>query len=181
MKKILLLSLCCLSLQLSADPWNAFSKKNAEAMMEYLKQNPYVLDYCDCCDADGKYAAEVYLMKVLRVYMVASEWSDGKYAVKMEVRRIAKIPYYDANGVEPENAMKADEKVETVDLTMNYTRGFSRSTKLATHFHELVEYEHFNNNELRNCREAVAYPNPFEADCKFYDRDYMEWYRLNFK
>lgn len=181
MKNLLCLVLILCSIQLSADPWNAMTEKNANAAMEYLKQNPYIIDFCDCCDADGEYAAEVYLVKVLRTYLTKSKWSKGKYKVMMEVRRIAKIPYYEANGSEPENAVKAEEKVETIDLTMNYTRGFSRTSKMADHFHKLVEYEHFNDNELRNCREAIAYPNPFEAGCKFYDRDYMEWYRLNFK
>ena len=32
-----------------ADDWNCMSKDQAESLVEYLSENPFVINFCDCC------------------------------------------------------------------------------------------------------------------------------------
>lgn len=48
-----------------ADPWDCMTKDEAKALVAYLKKNPYVMDYCDCCNQDGTTAQLLYIQKAV--------------------------------------------------------------------------------------------------------------------
>lgn len=93
MRKILFGLFIFQSIYCSADAWDNLSYEEAELVVAYLEEHPYILDYCDCCSHDGKYAAEVFLLKVTKASIVNCNWSEGEYSVEVEYKTIAQIPY----------------------------------------------------------------------------------------
>lgn len=173
---ILVLLIMSISQFVIADPWDNMTKTQAEATAAYLKQNPYFIDYCDCCDSSGEFAAEVFLMKALSVKVLPSDWSDGDYRVVVEARRVKQFPYMKdgINTVSPSPIAGP----ETVTITMNYTWVFNHKTKLAGPLFEAVAYDKYD-GDYKPCQPHAAYPNPFKGDYDQFDRDYKDWYRLN--
>ena len=50
------------------------------------KANPFILDYCDCCDG-----SETYLLKVLKSEIVTCDWDDNYKSVKVTATKIGKL------------------------------------------------------------------------------------------
>jgi len=174
MRTILTIIILSTSLTLFADPWDDVTKEEAENVVAFLKQNPYILDYCDCCDMET-----VPLLKVLYAKIEKSDWKEGKYSVKTQVRKIADIPNSKELGLQLPEAIPAYGKTNH-KITMNYTWGFNLRTQKAAPMFDLVKYSGYPSGKPHKpCSSYTGFPNPFESDCEVFPSDYRDWYRLN--
>ena len=88
MRLLFILFTVLLSWNSYADAWDNLTKEEAENVIEYLKVNPYISDYCDCCDHEGEYATTIEFLKVIDARIVTCEWDNEFYTVAV-VRKIA--------------------------------------------------------------------------------------------
>lgn len=159
-----------------ADAWDNLTFEQAEEVQNYINANPYILDYCDCCDYEGEYATKVYLMKVISSEIVACEWDPSYYNVKTKVEVVAEIPYK-SNG--PDMASPVIRKSEEdLTLTMNYTWGYNPTTRKAAPLYCMIPYDVYGEQDLDSgsCREFTAFPNPEHIR----DTAYSTWYKTRF-
>jgi len=173
---ITLFLLLSISISLFADPWDSMTKEEAENVVHFLKQNPYILDYCDCCDVET-----VALVKVLSAKIEKSDWDEGKYAVKTQVRKIADIPNSEALGLQLPEAIPSYGKNE-LQITMNYTWAYNHKTKKAAPIYSMVDYGYMTEHSIDKIpcnKKYTEFPNPFESECDVFPSDYRDWYRLN--
>lgn len=165
MKKLLLLFVATLFITTAkADPWDNLTQAQAEQVVEYLKENPFILDYCDCCDG-----SDTYLLKVLRSEIVPCEWDNEYKSVKVIAAKIGKLER-DATG--PVSAYRVEGMNELTNYTiyMNYTFVYSECGNWAVPFFKEIDYgqEHI-------CTGATRFPNP--ADNKeITDTEYIKWF-----
>lgn len=135
-----LLILIFAPLSLLADPIDWLSPKEAKAVVEYLKKNPYIVDYCDCCDAP-----EGALIRVTSTKVVPSPYGDdGSYSVEItgEVVFYGKIQNGTMVGLEERSA---DSPLGNV--TMNYHWAYT-------------------NGKIRRMGAAVDYSGEYDFDCE---------------
>lgn len=180
MKKVLIFVFLLYSTSLLADPWDNLTYKEAENVQASLTASPFILDYCDCCDFSGEYAAKVYLLKVVSTEIVECEWDNMAYSVKATVVKIAELPYTDKGP----DIMKPIKSSGTEDfvITMNYTWTISPEILKAVPFYQVLPYgEH--SGELQTsamCRDFIEFPDPFKTKGVITDKDYKEWYKDSF-
>lgn len=110
---------------LKADPWDCMSKEDAEELMVFLKKNPFVLEYCDCCDEPT-----AYLVRIQRMKIVPCHWDESQYSVAVVRYRITAMGYMEdrqfkqiQQTADPE-ALKLYGNAEYYTPTLNYS--FSR-------------------------------------------------------
>ena len=112
------LSLLFLALSLpflaSADPWDCMSKTEAEALKTYLEKNPFMLDYCDCCDDvareyDNK-KVKGYLVEIKSLEIVPCSWDAERYSVQVTEHKVWSSGYVERGTFEP------DAKVDLADF-----------------------------------------------------------------
>lgn len=159
---ILLLAL--ITLPASADAWDDLTMAQAKKVKAYLKKNPWILDYCDCCDP-----ADTYLLRVVSSEIVPCDWEPSKFSVKVKALRIAKLEVNDA-GVNEHNAMPLSE---TVDYTiyMNYTFAYDKTGKWAVPLFKKVAYD-----RDHVCKGATKFPKPTNTAGKQLSNEYTKWY-----
>ena len=156
-----------------ADPWDNLTKEQAEETAKFLNRYPYILDYCDCCDHSGEYATKAFLMRVVSVRIISSEWSEGEYSVKAKVRKIAQIPYTE-KGLDLTSATAAGEEEDYIIL-MNYTFGYSPTMKKAVPLFDMIDYGKYSKENY--CKGPTSYPNPKKLKKYFKDKEYHSWYK----
>lgn len=164
MKKIILLIFSLLLIfQAKADPWDNLTYKQAVQVSDYLKENPFILDYCDCCDA-----GDVVLLKVIETEIVPCEWDAGSKSVKVTAKKIGKLK---RNGSYP-SAYRIENMNEETEyiITMNYTFVYSECGKWAVPFFKVVDYD----NE-HVCCGATRFPDP-KDNPGIVDQDYIAWF-----
>lgn len=166
MKKVLIFVIAIFSFSLlKADPWEDLTDKQAKSVVKFLEKNPFILDYCDCCETD-----EVYLMKVVSTKIVPCSYDETKKTVIAQVVRIGKL---EVNGGVPSayRTTALAENIESFTITMNYTFVFSKRDKWAVPLFKEVAYE-----QDHICKGATRFPNPFENnDIK--DESYKKWFK----
>lgn len=159
-----------------ADPWDNLTLEEAQEVQEYLSANPFILDYCDCCDHEGEYAAAVYLMRVTETEIVTCDWNDEYYSIKASVEVLARVPYND-NGLDLA-APKMANFQESLIITMNYTWGYSAMHQKSTPLYAIIPYDGKNPDHITegSCRPFTAFP----VGKAINDSDYKKWYRSRF-
>ncbi|MEY3236308.1 MAG: hypothetical protein RI883_409 [Bacteroidota bacterium] len=174
MKTILIFIALFSSLTSFADAWDNLTLEEANKVVAELKENPYVFDYCDCCDFSGEYTAEVYMIKVLNTQIVTCSWNAEFYTVNIEGFVIGQL-IYSANGVNTKKLKKnPDPNLESV-LYMNYTWGFNKETKEASPFFDLIDYTTY--GEAESCKENFVFPTPKNVKKVSKDKEYADWYK----
>jgi hypothetical protein len=70
---------------LHADPIEDLTKEEAAALVNYLEKNPFLVDYCDCCDDLNAPENRVYakLIFVEKAEIVPCSYNDEKVSVKI--------------------------------------------------------------------------------------------------
>lgn len=156
------MALTAFSLVAKADPWDNLTEAQANAVVEYLKDNPFILDYCDCCDD-----SDVYLLKVLSMDIVPCEWDTEQKSVRVQAVRIGQL---ERTGAYP-SAYRTEAMYENVEYTieMNYTFVYSECGQWAVPFFKEVSYT---NNHV--CVGATRFPNPSENNIQ--DEHYKAWF-----
>lgn len=133
MKKIFFLNLCLLfSFNLMADSWEDMTKSQSKMVFTYLDKNPYVLDYCDCCETIP------YLVKVVDKKLEPSRWEDSLVTIKLTVNTIAKLEVKKTGNVVSFLVHQPEENLESFTLSMNYTFGYDLVKHQATPFFNIV-------------------------------------------
>lgn len=167
MKKIILLIVAVSTfLVAKADPWDDLTESQAKAVVAFLKKNPFVLDYCDCCDNP-----EVSLIKIVKAEVVPCEWNAEKFSVRALSWTIGKL---EVNGDTP-SAYRAEGSMAPTDyiIMMNYTFVYSKTGKWAVPFFKEVAYD-----RDHICKGATKFPNPKENP-GITDAEYIAWYAKN--
>ena len=161
-----------------ADAWDNLTMEEAKAVVQELKKNPYIFDYCDCCDHSGEYASKVHLLKVKGFNIIPSSWSEGQYAVQISYEVIAKLNYT-AKGPNTRK-LKRYAGDEIGDLIyMNYTWTFNEESMKASPFFNSVKYSYY--GEGSACKREFTYPTPKAVAKVSDDIDYAAWYEANVK
>ena len=156
----------CLWLAAKADPWEDLTEKQANAVTKFLAKNPFILDYCDCCES-----GDVYLMKVVRTKIVPCSYNEAKKTVVAEVVRIGKLEVAEGGVPSAYRTTAVSEPPQDFIITMNYTFVYSKRDKWAVPFFKAVDYDQ---NHI--CKGATRFPNPFDNnDIK--DEDYQKWFK----
>lgn len=158
-----------------ADSWDNMTKKEAEAAVAELKLNPYIFDYCDCCDYEGEYAARVFLVKVTSAEITPCEWDERYYSVHLTTTVIAELENTE-DGPETLTLLKTDGEQAEQLLAMNYSWGINTETKLATPFFNKVAYTMYSDDRSA-CKKEFDYPTPKAVKKVSKDKEYAAWYK----
>jgi hypothetical protein len=164
MKKFLFLCMITLSLTKAyADPWDNLTVEQATEVIKYLNENPFILDYCDCCDS-----SKVYLLKVVSSAIVPCEWDNEQKSVKVQAIRIGQLE----RTVCYPSAYHTKAMNENVEYTiqMNYTFVYSDCGKWAVPFFKVISYSC---NHI--CAGATRFPDPHENN-DIRDQEYIKWF-----
>jgi hypothetical protein len=181
MKRLQLLSLLLL-LNVSptfADPWDSLTQEEADTLVHYIKNMPFIMDYCDCCDAAGEYASTVHLWKILHSEIVPSGWNQGFLNVNVMAQALAKVNYTD-EGLRPDSLSPPEYTKEEMTLYMNYTWIYSPEKNAAVPLAKVIPYQQSSiPEESGDCRKYTQFPNPFESHI-IQDSSYRSWYNHQF-
>lgn len=157
-----------------ADAWGELSKTEAEAVVAELTKNPYIFDYCDCCDNSGDYATSILFLKVTKAEIVACEMDENCFYVDVETIVLAEV-YYGENGPVIDQLSAYNIEKNKQRIYMNYSWVFNPVTKLATPFFNVVPYNYYD-IEKTACKTEFAYPTPKQLKAVSADTDYKKWY-----
>ncbi len=174
MKKLFVIFALFASQFALADAWDNLTLNEANAVVAELKENPYVFDYCDCCDFSGEYSTQVFLIKVVNSSIVECSWDPEYYAVNVEAVVIGQLRYT-LSGLDTKRLIKnPDPNFESV-IYMNYTWGFNPKTKEASPFFDIIAYTTY--GEADSCKKEFAYPTPKSVKKVSKDKEYATWYK----
>lgn len=179
MKNLLMVLCLMVSTYTFADAWDNLTKEQANAVVAELKANPYIFDYCDCCDYEGEYATSVFLLKVIAADIVTCSWDENYYSVKVTTETIAQVNYT-ATGLDTKKLMKPGVQPENTVIYMNYTWTINPSTKKASPFFNKVEYTTYGTDN-KPCKSEFNFPTPKAVAKVSRDKDYGKWYKKNVK
>ncbi|GEM_PF-1455790 len=165
-----------------ADAWDNLTYEEAEAVVRYVEQNPYVFDYCDCCQSDDD-EDDIYLVKLMKVTdaeIVPCSWNTEMYSVEYNADPIAELVYKeDGSGMEvrqPERVILRDFDPVPV-IYMNYTWGFNSKSKMAKPLFESIDYHYVAQYGGRSCKKPFSYPTPKDLKTLGKFKDYKKWYK----
>lgn len=179
MKTLSLLFALLVSTLSYADAWDNLTMEEAEAVVAELEINPYIFNYCDCCDSEGEYATRVYLVKVLRPRIVTCSWDSEFFSVTYDYYLLAELSYTE-NGPDV-NQLKPQEMKEYAEpIYMNYTWGLNKETKKATPFFNIIEYN-FYGEDSQPCKPEFEYPTPKQLKAVKKDKAYKKWWKKNIR
>ncbi len=165
--KYILSFLLCLSITVSkADAWDNLKEKEAKKTVKFLKKNPYIIDYCDCCTG-----SEAYLLKVVSAEIVTCDWNSEDVSIKLKVKKVARLETT-GSGISKYRAEPINSD-DNYKITMNYTFGFDKKMKWAVPLFKLVDYGYYDNHI---CMGAGNYPEPTLNDGTVINKDYQTWY-----
>ena len=167
MKNVFLLFVATLFItNAKADPWDNLTQVQAEEVVEHLKTNPFILDYCDCCDG-----SETYLLKVLKTEIVTCNWDSEYKSVQVTAIKIGQLERGETGPVSAYR-VKGMEEETTYTIYMNYTFVYSECGNWAVPFFKEVEYDNYG---AHVCTGATRFPNP-EDNQEITDKEYIQWF-----
>ena len=157
-----------------ADAWDNLTYEQAQGVVLELEKNPFIFDYCDCCDFSGEYSIQVFLLKVISTEIIQCGWDSQFYSVKFESIALAEL-IYTAKGLNTKKLKKVNNP-ETADMIyMNYTWGLDTTDKDAHPFFDIVDYTTY--GEADPCKKVFAFPKPKTVKKVTNDADYSVWYK----
>lgn len=179
MKKLLLFLLIVFTSKLSfADAWDNLTMEQAKAVVAHLEQNPYIFDYCDCCDIKGEFASKAYFLKVIDTEIVPCSWDNSYYSVKINAEMIGEVKRT-KSGLKLNKLIKSSADANSI-VYMNYTWGYNPETKQATPLFDIVQYDVYGTDK-KSCKSTFAYPDPKVVWKVYKDEIYLNWYGKNLK
>jgi hypothetical protein len=182
MKKISLLLLLSFFIALpfvKADPWTGMTEAEAKETMAYLQKNPYLFDYCDCCDEvareyDGKKLMG-HLVKIVKMEIVTCEWDETLFSVNIVQTEVLASGYVE-NGVFGMKAASAEELASYTDswpVALNYS--FTLTAGKAVRLFTKTSYE----AEDVGCGAVKAFPDPKTLENNKLTKAYAKYYKKN--
>ena len=174
MKNLLLFcTVLLLSSYSKADAWDNLTMEEAQAVVTELEKNPFIFDYCDCCDDDGPNVHSALLLRVVNTEIVTCDWNTEFYSVKYQATAIAEVSYNDGTI----SLLDAKEGSGEFTLYMNYSRGLNSETKKATNFFNIVAYDYY--GDTITCKDEFNFPQPKALKEIIKVRGYKKWYKRN--
>lgn len=166
---------CLLSLffNAKADSWDNMTLEEAKAVVAELETNPYIFDYCDCCDAKGEYATKVYFLRVIEATIVTCSWDASFYSVQIRSEVLAELKYSN-NGVNVKKLKKPTGEPQQL-LSMNYTWGYDPKTQKAVPFFQKITYSLYPDSR-NTCKKPFEFPSPKALLKVNGDDAYVNWY-----
>lgn len=159
-----------------ADAWDNLTREQAEAVVANLKENPYIFEYCDCCDDNTDRIHGARLVKVTHTTIETCEWNQDMFAVRYQAKVIMELTFAE-DGMSILNSNREVEEESADFIYMNYTRTLNPVTKLATNFFNVIDYDYYGEN--RPCKKEFAYPNPKIVKGFSKDKGYKKWFKKN--
>jgi hypothetical protein len=159
-----------------ADAWDNLTLEEAQNVIAQLNENPYIFDYCDCCDFSGEYSTQVFLLKVTSTEIIQCEWNAEFYSVRFESIALAELKYT-AKGLNTKKLKKVNEPETASIIYMNYTWGIGLEDKKAHPFFDIVNYTTYGDAEP--CKKEFSFPTPKAVLKVSDDREYSAWYLKN--
>jgi hypothetical protein len=139
-----------------ADPWDCMSKEDAETLVEFLNKNPFVMEYCDCCDNQT-----AHLVRIRKMKIVPCHWDESQYSVAVVRYTIAAMGYVEDGEFvqvmqepDPED-LKLYGNAEYYTPTLNYS--FSRQKGKAVHLNTQTGEDR---SDDVGCEGLKAFPQP---------------------
>jgi hypothetical protein len=157
-----------------ADAWDNLTYEEAEKVVAELKKNPFIFDYCDCCDFSGEYATEVFFLKVTKTEIVTCDWEPNFYSVKYHADVIAKV-LFEEIGANIFNLSAPVSATTSGTFYMNYTWGFNEENSNAAPFFSIIPYTYY--GEAKPCLGPIAYPAPVAVSKIGKVKGYKKWYK----
>lgn len=175
MKSLLFILFISFSTYSLADAWDNLSYSEAEQVVAYLKENPFVFQYCDCCSSDGEYATRVHLVKVNSTTIEKCDWDQNFYSVHYTFESIVEIRNTE-NG--PDLSILSTDAPEVLSdkIYMNYTWGYSKNSRLAEPLFNSIHYTYYGESPSP-CKIPIAYPSPRMLKNFSVDKSYAKWYK----
>ena len=163
-----------------ADAWDNLTEEEAIAMVNYLQANPYVYDYCDCCQSGDKevQSFKVELIKITETQIVPCSWDEGKFSVSYKYQAIATLIYDDPEtiGKVLPPPLHIDDEGDPV-IYMNYTWGFNEESKMAKPLFESIDYHYVAQYGGRSCNPPFRFPKPKDLEPAGKFKAYEKWYK----
>lgn len=175
MKSLLFtLALLC-TLIARADAWDNLSFDEATKVVAYLEKNPFIFQYCDCCDFEGEYATRIFLVKVTSADIVPCEWDGNFFSVHYQYDPVAEVSYTEA-GADISQLMPFTKASDGDLVYMNYTWGYNINSTQAEPLFTSVTYSTYGENPDA-CRTPFAYPTPAQISTVYKSKSYKKWYK----
>ncbi len=179
MKQFLILLFFINSFVSLADAWDNLTYSEAEKVTLELKKNPFIFNYCDCCDNTGEYATTIEFLKVTKTQIVECEWNSEMYSVKITSQVISLVEFT-SKGANTNQLSKYEDNDYKATLFMNYTWGLNNETHLATPYFNIVDY-FFYGDDNEPCLEEFKFPTPKQLSKIQKVRGYKKWWKANIK
>lgn len=160
-----------------ADAWDNLTLKEAQEVVKELKANPFIFNYCDCCDYEGDYATTIEMIYVKSTEIVTCDWDETFYKVIYEGEIIASVKN-GATGAEITALSTAEDAAVSDAIYMNYTWGYNADLNLATPYFSIVPYEYYGQGE--GCKANFTFPTPSEIKAVSSNKKYKKWYKKAF-
>jgi hypothetical protein len=150
-----------------ADPWEAMTETEAKELMAFLKKNPYVFDYCDCCD---KVAREYdnrkvfgHLIKIEKMEIVPCSWDESRFSVNIVKSTI--LASGNIEGGKFVSSKPGEENIETYKkpwpIALNYS--WTIKSGKASRLYKNINYEE---DEVK-CSGLLEFPKPDKVPANF--------------
>ena len=175
MKYLMLFFLLILSLSSRADAWDNLTNIEAEAVIVYLYNNPYIFEYCDCCDDENDDIFIVELVYTYNARIVPCSWDANYYSIEYDFDVLAEITYKDDGSSHVMN-IPAEPEDPTHTIYMNYTWGLNADTGKASPMFDIVTYQYSLDHPHR-CKDLFNYPTPAEMNEVGKFKAYNQWYK----
>ena len=162
-----------------ADAWDNLTMEEAKSVVAKLEKDPFIFDYCDCCDHSGEYASKAHLLKVTGTEIVVCDWNQEYYSVKITYTVIAELKYT-AKGLRTKKLRPYTDNEIGNTVYMNYTWILNEATGNAEPFFNSVPYSSYADHR-ESCKGNFGYPIPAAVAKVSSDADYAAWYNERIK
>ncbi len=156
-KLIAVLFFCFTFFTVIADPIEDMTMEEAKNLVKYLKDNPYLVDYCDCCDRNpGGERIFASLIRVSNTEIVPCTYDESRYSVKLTATVIAG-GYIDKKGemenIEFQGHVYENEYDYPTLATLNYHFTYQKGKVIR--LGDAIKYEI---DRAYNCNPLTAFP-----------------------
>lgn len=158
-----------------ADAWDDLTKEEAEKVVAYLKLNPYIFDYCDCC-SDTDLPKDVLLVKVESASIVTCDWKPEAFSVKIETTILGVLTYDNEKIV----VSPPGEYEAPTSLYMNYTWVWNTETGGASPVFDVIDYASYGGDH-KPCKSYFDFPHPKIVKIVSKDKGYKKWFKKAMK
>jgi hypothetical protein len=173
---LLILFIFAVSIEtVSADPWDCMTESQANELMTFLKKNPFVVDYCDCCDAVArKYDNRKifgHLIKIEKMEIVRCSWDESQFSVNILESTILLSGIIENNKFITAKADYTDLELynQSWPITLNYTWTYKAGK--SSRLFENIPY----NADDVNCSGLKKFPSPSEVPAAKLQKAYKKF------